>query len=222
VGKIKIIIGEDNLILRADLCEKLKKDPNILIAGEYIDGDELVIDISRMLPEIILLNPRLPHLNIKALIGVVYKEGYTKILLFKDIFGSDNMVIELMCSGIHGIISRNIPEDLLIKAIYKVVIDDEIWIDRRTVTRLILNTFLRKDRTENEMNSEWLDPLVTRREKMVIGLISKGLSNKEIADRFCITEKTVKTHLTNIYQKLKVNNRRELRVYINSFKKTYP
>lgn len=222
MGKIKIIIGEDNIILKADRCEKLKRDPNIFIVGEYIDGDELVIAISRILPEIILLSPRLPHLNIKDLTGVLYKQGHTKILLFRDGFDSENRVIELLCSGIHGIISRNIPEDLLMKAINKVVMQEEIWIDRRTITRLIMDVFLCKDQVENRIGFEWLDPLVTPREKEVIGLISKGLSNKEIADRFCISEKTVKAHLTNVYQKLEVKNRRELRIYVNSLKKPIP
>lgn len=117
---------------------------------------------------------------------------------------------------------RNITEDLLIKPIYKVVIDEEIWIDRRTITRLIIDVILCKDQVENKIGFEWLDPLVTPREKEVIGLISNGLSNKEIADNFCISEKTVKTHLANIYQKLEVKNRRELRMHVNSPKKSTP
>lgn len=212
---IKVIIGEEDTVCLRNICAKLRKDQNIMIERECIDGNDLMLCITKILPDLILLNTRLPNLDLENVMAEVYKLNLPKMLIFDDIAYSS---IDFSCLGIHGIIPRNIPEDLFIKAIYKVVVDNELWIDRK-IASSIIEAFRNQNYQKDRLGSEWPDSIVTHREKEVVGLVAKGLSNKEIADAFCISEKTVKTHLTHIYQKFKFKNRRELRIYVNSGKK---
>lgn len=206
--KIKILIAEDHALMRECLSLTLRNEPEYEIVGEACSELQTVNMISDLRPDFILLDITSEELNGLSIIPVVReKSPQTKILLVTLSEDDDTLIIEGLKGGARGYLSRNSSLSDLKRAI-SVIRKDEMWVERKLVTRMFENE-IPLGNTETNCHSRNDFMALTAREQEVLQLLVKGSTNKEIAHDLFICEKTVKSHLNRIFRKLNVSRRLE-------------
>jgi DNA-binding NarL/FixJ family response regulator len=207
---ISILIADEREIIRTGLCHSLAEEPGFEVVADTADKKELFRVIEKNQPDILLLGFALPTKEmVQILKDLIKRNPATRILLLLDQVPETDL-FELLRAGAKGSLPSNMPLATLKKAV-RTVADGEYWIDRKTSGKLF-SEFL-----------EILNPpkatriathTLTKREIEVLRLLAQGCKNKEIADRLFISDKTVKTHLTNIFTKLKIKDRLQAALYV--------
>lgn len=207
--RIKVAVVDDHTLFREGIRKILSLENDIEIVGEAYDGDEIIALLNRSLPDIMLLDIKMERVNgLQILPRIV--ESYPQVrvvVLTAQISQSES--IQAIKDGARGIILKHAASEFLIKGIRKVY-QGELWADSSTMTLVVdsLSRRLRQDHKPEKGRKELSD-----RELEVVALVAAGNRNKEIASKLFISEQTVKTHLTNIFQKLEVTDRLELALY---------
>jgi len=207
---IRILLIDSQALMCAGLRLILEKEPGLTVVGAAATREE-ALEAARMQPDIILLNLNIGsdyYLNfLPDLLGIA--EG-ARILVLIDDFDPElqHRVVRL---GVKGLVQKTEPVEALISAVKKVYAG-EVWLDSRTVSHLIDELFCAREAKQT-------DPLtnngirITGRERDIIALIGEGLRNKQIAERLCISEPTVRHYLTSIFEKAGVTDRLGLIIY---------
>jgi DNA-binding NarL/FixJ family response regulator len=203
---IRILIADDHPILREGLRKLLEAERDFVVAGEACDGQE-ALDITRQLePDMLLLDlvmPGVPYLEVLRSLSASALP--TRALLLTASIAPDEIVKALQL-GARGVVMKDSASQLLMKAI-RMVMSGQYWIGRESVSGLV-DTF-RAQMFENVDRRFGLTP----RELEVVTAVTAGFTNKEIAQRFSLSEETVKHHLTKIFSKIGVSNRLELALF---------
>jgi two-component system nitrate/nitrite response regulator NarL len=212
---IRIVILDNHTLFRAGIRRIIETQPGMEVVGEAGSLGESLEIITNLKPDIILVELNLsgqPELDILSSL-VKVAEG-TRLIL---VTGTSDPKLHQKAveDGVVGVIYKTQPPEILIKAIEKVNAG-EVWLERS----LIANVLSRLSRSHlvNKVDPE--TESITRlseREKEVVKLIGKGLKNKKISTELCISETTVRHHLTSIYSKLGVSDRLELLVYAHRY-----
>jgi len=208
---IGILLIDDHAVVRAALRCLLERQPGIMVVGEAATRAEAVLIASREQPEIILLDLCLQEESgldlIPELLATVED---TKILVLTGVQNPAEHE-QAMRLGAMGVVYKQASADMLIKAICRISAG-EIWLDRRVTASLVVG--LRRDlRAPGSSAVSDKGSQLTGREREIISLVGEGLKNKQIADRLCISEATVRHHLTSILKKLDVSDRLELLIF---------
>lgn len=207
---IRILIAEEREIIRTGLCSSLAEEPGFEVVADTADKKELFHLIEKNRPDILLLGFTSPQIEIiQILKDLIQRNPATRILLLLDQV-PENELLELLRAGSKGCLPSNMPLATLKKAV-RTVADGEYWINRKTSGKLF-SEFLEILNPSKATNT--VTHTLTKREIEVIKQLAKGCKNKEIADRLCISDKTVKTHLTNIFAKLKIKDRLQAALYV--------
>jgi two-component system response regulator DegU len=204
---IKVVVGDDHALFREGLRKVLSLEKDVLVVGEAANGDEVLKTVERTKPDVLLLDLKMPKSDIvQTLLDVKEKNSATKVLILTA-FSEDEDILNAAKGGARGYVHKGIDFPTLLRAI-KTVHGGGIWIDKDTPCAEIFEEIAQAqshafvDAPSNEAVKD-----LTRRELEILKLVAEGLTNEEIGKRIFISEKTVKTHLTNIFDKLKVNNR---------------
>lgn len=211
VDCIRVLVVDDNEIIRQGLSLLLKREPNLEVvgdAGNTIDALEIV---AREEPNIVLLNTDLNDEEAFDFLGLLHASApNTRILVLtakRDSEAHDRAVL----LGAMGIVLRENAPGTLVRAIERVCAG-EVWLDRSAMGRVFAqmssNSKIKKVDPEAAKAAS-----LTEREREVVALIGEGLRNKEIADRLFISETTVRHHLTSIYSKVDITNRLKLIIF---------
>jgi len=206
--RIRILIADDHPIFRSGLTRLIELDKELELIGEATDGSEALNMVQQKKPDILLMDLAMPGLT-----GIDVLQQLTKlnlntraVILTAAIDGRQTMqALEL---GARGIVLKDTASQLLIKCI-KCVMDGEYWIGRNNVNGLV--QAIQSAQGANETRERPFG--LTHREMEVIAAIVDGSSNKDIAQRFAISEQTVKHHLSSIFDKVGVSNRLELALF---------
>ena len=205
---IKVVIADDHPLFRDGLRRILSLEKDILVVGEAADGDELDKTIERTKPDILLLDLKMPKGDpVQNLLGVSAKSPSTQVMVLTA-FSEEENVLNAAKSGARGFISKGTPSATVIQAI-RAVHNGAFWVDNDVPAK---DAFEEIVGSRPEARSTLPQPdesiqSLTKREMEILKLVAEGLTNEEIGKKIFISEKTVKTHLTNIFDKLKVNNR---------------
>ncbi|HEY5648206.1 MAG TPA: response regulator transcription factor [Nitrospiria bacterium] len=203
MAKITILLAHDHEVLRAGILHLLSSAPEFSVVGQVGDAESLLEELDQTRPDILLLGfSRSPLETLSLVEKIVRKNALVKTLvLFDEI--PENEQVSIVRAGAKGLLNSRVPGAVLRKAVLRVS-EGEYWVDRQTIGRLF-GSFLGAPpkKSDPAKGKEKL----SKRENEVLALLGEGASNKEIADRLFISEKTVKTHLKNIFAKLKINNR---------------
>jgi DNA-binding NarL/FixJ family response regulator len=212
---IRIILLDAHTLFRVGLRYIIESQPGMIVVGEagnINDGVELITSLN---PDVILYELNLefqPQFEITP--SLVKISGSARLILVTGL--SDPQVQQRAVEdGVVGVISKTQPPETLIKAIEKVH-GGEVWLERS----LIANVLVRLSRSQPVVK---VDPetasinSLSEREKEVVKLIGQGFKNKRISSELCISETTVRHHLTSIYDKLGVSDRLELLVYAHRY-----
>jgi DNA-binding NarL/FixJ family response regulator len=203
---IKVVLADDHTLFREGIRRILSLEKDILVVGEAVRGDEVAKVVERTRPDVLLLDVKMPKADVvQTLLEVKEKSPATKVLMVTA-YSEDENILNAAKGGARGYVLKGIDLPTLLQAI-KAVHKGGLWIDKEMPAA---ETF--EEIAQGQMNgvdSEYRDVIgtLTKRETEILRLVAEGLTNEEIGKKIFISEKTVKTHLTNIFDKLKVNNR---------------
>ena len=205
--QITLLIADDHALFREGLRMLLAQEQDIRVVGEATDGLQALTLVEALQPDILLLDVKMPHVDgLKALPKIRAKSPRTKVLILSG-FTDDEFITEGLQHGAKGYLLKTLTHADLVKAI-RATHAGELWVERKVVTQ-ILDSLLQKVMDLQKPLSEMRKAL-TNREQEVVNWVIQGMTNKETATQLGISEKTVKTHLSNIFNKLKVSRRLQL------------
>jgi DNA-binding NarL/FixJ family response regulator len=209
--RIRIEIIDNHALVRAGLRLLIETHPELEVVGEAGSIDEGLEMARHLAPDIILLEL---NLNGDPCFDIIPKlintSDRARVILVTGAYSSQ-VFLQAIQNGVMGVVTKTQRPEVLIKAIEKVHAG-EVWIERSLIANLL--TRLSHENRSNGSNpeSERIEQL-SEREREIIRLIGHGLKNKQIAAQLCISETTVRHHLTSIFSKLEVSDRLELLVY---------
>ncbi|PLT30188.1 response regulator [Peribacillus deserti] len=203
---IKVLIADDHHVVRRGLALFLQTQDGIEVAGEAKDGTEAVAMSMELQPDIILMDLDMPGVNgIEATKQIKQHQQESRILILTS-FSDQDHVLPALEAGALGYQLKDIEPDELVLVIKKIV-NGENQIHPKATSQLI-SALSGSGRNEKSLINE-----LTKREQEVLLEIASGKSNKEISSALFITEKTVKTHVSNILSKLGLADRTQAALY---------
>lgn len=204
--KVKIVLAVSHKLFQEGLRLILNSEISFEVVGVVNNGLQAINVITELQPDIVLLDLSLPEVSgIEVLSVIKQKNPDTKALLITN-DRDEQVIIKAIRAGAKGYLSKNTSVSDLIKAI-QVVYKNEFWVQRKLVTQFINGDFI-ADGGGEDFHQNKLSAL-TPREQDVLRSLVKGASNKEIAKELFISEKTVKSHLNQVFKKMNVSRRLE-------------
>ncbi|MBX7161322.1 MAG: response regulator transcription factor [Acidimicrobiia bacterium] len=201
---IRVLVADDQSMVCAGFRMLLSDEDGIEVVGEASNGLEAVDAVTRLQPNVVLMDIRMPELDgLEATRRILAADAAARILILTT-FDLDEYVYDALRSGASGFVLKDDPPEQLIAAIRTVAAGDALL--SPAVTKRVIAEFVRAPRPSPPRE---LDDL-TEREREVLRHIAGGLSNAEIAGQLYIGETTVKTHVTHILQKLNLRDRVQL------------
>jgi DNA-binding NarL/FixJ family response regulator len=198
-----VLIADDQALVRAGFRKLLESAPDIEVVGEAADGREAVDQARRLLPTLVLIDIRMPRLDgIEATRRLTADREATRVLILTT-FGLDEYVYEALRAGASGFMLKDAPPEELLAAVEVVARGDALIAP--AVTRSVIEEFVR--RSPADVPPPPAVEELTERERGVLELLARGLSNAEITERLVVSSDTVKTHVAHILGKLGLRDR---------------
>jgi DNA-binding NarL/FixJ family response regulator len=199
----RVLIADDEDLMRAGLVELLTTDPDIEVIGEAATGREAIGLAQRLSPEVVLMDVRMPDLDgIAATRELSQAAPETKVLILTT-FEQDDYVFGALRAGASGFLLKRTRPEELIAAVHTIAAGNSLL--SPSVTRRVI------DRMAQQPTPELADPAgleaLTPREREVFELVARGLSNREIAGTLVVEESTIRTHVKRILMKLHLRDR---------------
>ena len=211
MNQITVLIADDHALFREALHLLLAQEGDIQVVGEATDGQQALIMTEAFQPDILLLDVRMPGVNgLDALPRIRAKSPGTKVLMLSG-YPEDDFIVEALQLGAKGYLSKSLTRADLVKAI-RATHAGELWAERKMLMQT-LKSLLQKVNNLHVSPSPETGEALTDREHEIVKWVIQGMTNKEIAAQLGISDKTVKTHLSNIFGKLKVSRRIQLVLY---------
>ena len=204
-----VLIADDQALVRVGLRKILETEPETSVVGEAADGEEAVVEADRLAPDVVLMDIRMPLMDgIEATRRIVRARPETRVLILTT-FGLDGYVYDALRAGASGFMLKDAPPEEIAAAVRIVASGDALLAP--AVTRAVVEEFARQQPAPPPPPRAVED--LTPREREVLDLIVRGLSNPEICARLVITEATAKTHVARILQKLGLRDRVQVVIY---------
>jgi len=199
----RVLIADDDDLMRAGLAAVLSSDPSIEVVGEASTGQEAVEGARRLRPEVVLMDVRMPDLDGIAATAALAGSGSSSRVLILTTFEQDDYVFGALRAGASGFLLKRTRPEELIAAVHTVAAGEALL--SPSVTRRVIDR-VAGDRPTVAPDAPPVEEL-TPREREVLELIAQGLSNAEIAAELTVEESTVKTHVKRILMKLGLRDR---------------
>jgi DNA-binding NarL/FixJ family response regulator len=205
-----LLIADDQALVRVGLRKILENEPELSVVGEAGDGDEAVAEARRLRPDLVLMDIRMPVLDgIEATRRIVRAQPSTRVLILTT-FGLDTYVYDALRAGASGFMLKDAPPEEIAAAV-RIVASGEALL-APAITRAVIEEFVRQPAAAAPAPPKAVAEL-TPREREVLGLLARGLSNPEICKRLVISEATAKTHVARVLQKLDLRDRVQAVIY---------
>jgi len=206
---IRLVLADDHPLVLNGLETFLKSENGFQILAACIDGVEALTAVQRYLPDILIVDIRMPKKDGITVLKEIRELGLAvkTVILTAEI--SEQELIQCVRLGVQGIFLKEMPLRLLVQCLHKVYAGGQ-WLERQSFTKA-METVLRREEGLEELGRS-----LTKREIDIIRLVAQGLRNREIAEKLFVAEGTVKIHLHNIFRKLNVQSRAFLIQYVLS------
>ncbi|MBV9196167.1 MAG: response regulator transcription factor [Solirubrobacterales bacterium] len=206
MARLRVLIADDQPLMRAGFRAVLEATGEIEVVAEARDGVEAVAAARATRPDVILMDVRMPNLDG---ISAIRQLPHQRVLVLTT-FGLDDYIVDALRAGASGFITKDVPAEELVRAVRVVAAGDALLTP--AVTRQLLDRVARRLPAPVSRGPEELAEL-TERERQVLELLARGLSNAEIAEALVVGEATVKTHVSNVLMKLSLRDRVQAVVY---------
>jgi DNA-binding NarL/FixJ family response regulator len=205
-----VLIADDQALVRVGLRKILETEADTVVLGEASDGQEAVAAARRLRPDVVLMDIRMPVLDgIEATRRIARAQPATRVLILTT-FGLDDYVYDALRAGASGFMLKDAPPEEIADAVRIVAGGDALLAP--AVTRAVIQEFTRIPARAQQAIPREVGEL-TPREREVLDLLIRGLSNPEICRQLVISEATAKTHVAKILQKLGVRDRVQAVIY---------
>jgi DNA-binding NarL/FixJ family response regulator len=205
-GRIKVLVVDDQGLVRAGFRMILEAQPDIEVVGEAADGLDAVAAARRLRPDVVLMDIRMPRLDgleaTRRLAGPGVADPVRVLML--TTFDLDEYVFEALRAGASGFLLKDLPREDLVAAVRVVAAGDALLAPQ--VTRRLIEEFARRPPPSGGRDPAALAAL-TARERETLELLARGLTNAELAEALYVSEHTVKTHVGNVLAKLGLRDR---------------
>ena len=207
---IKILLVDDEMLIRRGLKALLKLEESLEIVGEAENGEIAISQVEKLLPDVVLMDVRMPVMDGVAATREISR-GFPQIkVLILTTFNDDEYVTQALKYGAAGYLLKDTPSEelaLAIRFVDKGYTQLGPGIGKKAMTQIPI--------TAADPPQSWQE--LTPREKEILKLIASGASNREIARSLYISEKTVKNYVTSILGKLNLRDRTQAAIFANSF-----
>lgn len=203
---IRVVIAEDHAVVRQALSIMLDMEPDVTVVGEAGDGEEAVNLVQELKPDLVVLDVRMEGMDGVEATRLVRQKCPEIAILILTGYDDTEVLLRAVEAGAHGFLLKDSSNEELLDAIHRLVLGESL------VTPSMLRRLLDEISHHEEMSREPHGNL-TPRETEVLCALAQGLSNEGIARELVISEKTVKTHLTSIFNKLGVDGRSQAIIY---------
>ncbi|WKV09464.1 response regulator transcription factor [Thermoanaerobacterium sp. CMT5567-10] len=198
---INILIADDHVLLRQGLKQIIELEEDMKVIYQASDGEEAYEIAKKISPDIILMDINMPNVNGIKAAKMLKNDNPKNKIMFLTIYNDKEYLMEALKIGVEGYILKDADSDELIKAI-RTISNGGVYIHPSLVNEI-----------EN-LDTDECKKELTDREMQILNLIAEGYSNKEIADKLFLSEKTVKNHVYNIFRKLDVKDRTQAAIYL--------
>lgn len=202
--KIRVLVVDDQVLVRAGFRMILEAEPDLVVAGEAGDGEGAVAASAACRPDVVLMDVRMPGVDgieaTRRILSGPDAPGAKVIML--TTFDMDEYVYDALRAGASGFVLKDVPPEQLVDGIRAVRSGEALL--SPSITRRMIEVYL--DRPVTPPTPGLLGSL-TPREREILGLLARGLSNAEIAGRLVVSEATVKTHVGRVLMKLDLRDR---------------
>ena len=203
MSAVRVLLVDDDALMRAGLRAVLSSAGTIQVVGEAADGRAAVECVRELRPDVVLMDVRMPNVDgIAATREVLAARPDVKVVILTT-FEEDDYIFGALSAGASGFLLKRTSPEELIAGLHAVAAGDSLL--SPSVTRRVIERMAREP-VPGAASSERLEVL-TRREREVLELIARGLSNGEIAAALVVEESTVKTHVKRILMKLRLRDR---------------
>ncbi len=207
---IRLFLCDDHAIFRQGVRKLLELEPDVLVEGEAGDGQGMLNMLKKTGPDVILLDIGMPNMD-----GVTAAYKAKKIfpnvkIVILTVYDDEPHIFQAIKAGAMGYLLKDVSFDELMEAIRSVYKGEALI--QPAVAVKVLKEFAMLDKREIKEGGKFYSGL-TERQKEILRLIALGGTNKEIAHKLNLSEKTVKSHTSSIFQTLHVNNRTQAAIY---------
>ncbi|MCM3732420.1 response regulator transcription factor [Fictibacillus nanhaiensis] len=202
---ISILIVDDHAILRDGLKNILSFEEDIKVVGEATSGEEALKFADELSPDVIIMDINLPGMNGVETTALIKAKNPDARILVLTMYTHDEYLLSALKAGADGYLLKDAPSEHVVDAI-KAVYRGESMITP-SMTKKLVNIHLQQTQVKKDESN-----LTDREQEVLIGLV-EGLSNKEIAEKLFISDKTVKIHVSKIFKKLEVKSRSQAVIY---------
>jgi DNA-binding NarL/FixJ family response regulator len=201
---VRILLADDQSLVRGGFRMILKAQPDMEVVGEAADGEEAVARWRQVSPDLVLMDVRMPKLDGLEAARRILKNGTgrTRVVMLTT-FDLDEYVYAALRAGASGFLLKDLTPEQLVASVRMVVNGDALLAP--SITRRLVERFARREPDPSAKGADI--STLTAREREVLVLMARGLSNAEIADHLFLSEATVKTHVARILPKLGLRDR---------------
>lgn len=201
---IKLMLVDDHAVLRDGLRNILEMEDDLKVIGEAETGEEALQKIVELQPDLIIMDINLPNRNGVEVTGIIKKRFPDIKILILTMHNHDEFFMSAVREGADGYLLKDTPSDQVVEAVRTVAKGESVI--HPSMTRKLLTLHHQKE-SDQEDNS------LTEREKEVLLCLVEGMSNKEIANKLFISDKTVKVHVSKIFKKLNAKSRTQVVIH---------
>jgi DNA-binding NarL/FixJ family response regulator len=205
----RILIADDDDLVRAGLVEVLSNDPTIDIVGQAGTGREAVEGGRRLAPDVVLMDVRMPDLDGIAATRELTRAAPRVRVLILTTFEQDDYVFGALRAGASGFLLKRARPEELIAAVHTIAAGDSLL--SPSVARRVIDRMAQQPTPELADQAKFDE--LTPREREVLELIARGLSNREIATELVVAEATIRSHVRRILMKLELRDRVQIVIF---------
>jgi DNA-binding NarL/FixJ family response regulator len=207
---ISVLLVDDEALVRAGLRMILETADDMEVVGDAEDGRAAIEAVDRIRPDVVLMDVRMPRVDGLAATSAIRARLHAPAVVVLTTFDTDDAVFRALEAGAIGFLLKDTPPHDLLRAVRLAAAGDSML--SPTVTRQVINRFTAEDRSARRREALHRLQGLTEREREVLVEIGLGHSNAEIAGRLHMSEATVKSHVTHLFEKLIVTNRVQLAI----------
>jgi DNA-binding NarL/FixJ family response regulator len=205
----RVLIADDDDLMRAGLVELLSGEPGIEIVGEAATGREAVERARRLAPDVVLMDVRMPDLDGIGATGELARAAPRARVVILTTFEQDDYVFGALRAGASGFLLKRTRPEELIAAVHTIAAGESLL--SPSVTRRVIDRMAQQPIPELAAQAKLRE--LTPREREVLELVARGLSNREIAAALVVEESTVRTHVKRILMKLGLRDRVQIVIF---------